>query len=128
MKNTSLIFFQRLDKHPPFFSKSYPIHNPERRHLKPLPGYVYKISLNKVQKYNLNQNEQRLYMPDLKFKPINKIFKVTIPSVKYTKNSKFRQNFLTGIQQFTIQSHVTLRKFKRLRKKFNNFVNRRKSI
>ena len=29
MKNTSLTFFQRLNKQPPFFSKFYPIYNQE---------------------------------------------------------------------------------------------------
>ena len=30
-KNTSLTFFQRLNKQPPFFSKFYPIYNQERK-------------------------------------------------------------------------------------------------
>ena len=40
-KNTALTFFQRLNKQPPFFSKFYPIYNQERKHLKPLSGYIY---------------------------------------------------------------------------------------
>ena len=35
-KNTSLTFFQRLNKQPPFFSKFYPIYNQEKKYLKPL--------------------------------------------------------------------------------------------
>ena len=36
MKNTSLIFFQRVNKQQSFFSKFYPIYNQERKYLKPL--------------------------------------------------------------------------------------------
>ena len=31
MENTALTIFQRLNKHPPFFSNFYPIYNQERR-------------------------------------------------------------------------------------------------
>ena len=41
MKNTSLIFFQRLNKQPAFFSKIYPIYNQKQKYLKPLSGNVY---------------------------------------------------------------------------------------
>ena len=40
IKNTALIFFQRLNKQPAFFSKFYPIYNQEQRHLKPLSGTI----------------------------------------------------------------------------------------
>ena len=40
-KNTALTFFQRLSKQPPFFSKLYSIYNQQRKHLKPLSGYIY---------------------------------------------------------------------------------------
>ena len=44
-KETSLTFFQRLNKQPPFFSKFYPIFNQQRKHLKPL---IYNFSINQV--------------------------------------------------------------------------------
>ena len=40
IKTTSLTFFQRLNKKPPFFSKFYPIYNQQREYLKPLSGNV----------------------------------------------------------------------------------------
>ena len=51
MKNTSLTF-----------SKFYPLYNQERKHLKPLAGYVYNFSKNLVHQYNMKWNKQRLYM------------------------------------------------------------------
>ena len=48
MKNTSLTFFQRLNKQPPFFSKFYPIYNQERKYLEPLSGNVYDFSVKQV--------------------------------------------------------------------------------
>ena len=38
MQNTTLTFFQRMNKQPPFFSKFYPIYNKKRKHFKPLSG------------------------------------------------------------------------------------------
>ena len=35
----------------------------------------------------MKQNKQRLYMSDLEFKPVHKFFRVTISSIKYTKNT-----------------------------------------
>ena len=35
----------------------------------------------------MKQNKQRLYMSDLEFKPTLKFFRVTISSIKYTKNT-----------------------------------------
>ena len=40
MKNSLLTFFQRLNKQPPVLSNFYPLDNLERKHLKPLAGYV----------------------------------------------------------------------------------------
>ena len=37
---TALKLFQRMNKQPPFFSIFYPIYNKERKHLKPLSGYI----------------------------------------------------------------------------------------
>ena len=64
MKNTALTFFQRLNKQPPFFSKFYPIYTQERKTLK-----------------------AQLFLSDFEFKPIQKIFKITISSIKYLKNT-----------------------------------------
>ena len=86
IKNTALTFFQRLNKQPPFFSKFYPIYNQERRHLKPLSGAVYKLSIKQVHQYNTNQSRQQLFMSDFEFRSIHKLFKVTISSIKYEKN------------------------------------------
>ena len=87
MKNTALTFFQRLNKKPPFFSKFYPIFNKERKHLKPLSGNVYNLSIKQVHQYDKNQNKQHLFMSDLEFNSIHKFFRVTISSKKYMKHS-----------------------------------------
>ena len=87
MNNTALTFFQRLNKQPPFFSKFYPIDNQERKHLKPLAGYVYNFSIKQVHRYDKNQNKQHLYMSDLEFRPIHKFCRLTISSIRYMKNS-----------------------------------------
>ena len=84
-KDTSLTFFQRLNKQPPFFSKFYPIYNQQRKHLKPLSGNIYNFSIKQVHQYDKKQN--KLYMSDFEFKPIHKFFKITISSIKYLKNS-----------------------------------------
>ena len=72
-KNTSLTFFQRLNKQPPFFSKFYPIYNQERTYLKPLSENVYNFSFKQIHQYDKNQNKQHFFMSDLEFKPIHKI-------------------------------------------------------
>ena len=64
-KETSLTFFQRLNKQPPFFSKFYPIYNQQRKHLKPLSGNIYNFSIKQVHQYNKEQNKQKFYMSDL---------------------------------------------------------------
>ena len=56
-KDTSLTFFQRLNKQPPFFSKFYPIYNQERKYLKPLSGNVYNFSIKQVHQYDKNQKK-----------------------------------------------------------------------
>ena len=86
-KDTSLTFFQRLNKQTPFFSKFYPIYNQQRKHLKPLSGNIYNFSIKQVHQYDKKQNKQQLYMSDFEFKPIHKFFKITISSIKYLKNS-----------------------------------------
>ena len=86
-KDTSLTFFQRLNKQPPFFSKFYPIYNQQRKHLKPLSGNIYNFSIKQVHQNDKKQNKQQLYMSDFEFKPIHKFFKITISSIKYLKNS-----------------------------------------
>ena len=70
MKNTSLTFFQRLNKRPPFSSKFYPLYNQESKRLKPVAGYVYNFPISQVHQNNMKQNKQRLYMSELEFKPI----------------------------------------------------------
>ena len=87
MRNTSLTFFQRINKQPPFFSKFYPIYNQERKHLKPLSGNMYNFSIKQIHQYDKEQNKQLLFMSDLEFRPILKIFRVTISSIKYMKDS-----------------------------------------
>ena len=86
-KNTALTFFQRLNKQPPFFSKFYPIYNQERKHLKPLSGNVYNFAIKQVHQYDKSRNKQQLFMSDFEFKPIHKIFKITISSIKHLKNT-----------------------------------------
>ena len=87
MKNTTLTFFQRLNKQLPFFSKFYPIYNQERRHLKPLSGTIYNFSIKQVNQYNKSQSRQQLFMSDFEFRPIHKFFKITISSIKYERNN-----------------------------------------
>ena len=55
IKNSSLTFFQRLNKQLPVFSKLYPIYNQEKKHLKPLAGYVYNFSVYQLHHYNMKQ-------------------------------------------------------------------------
>ena len=73
-KNTSLTFFQRLNKQPPFFSNFYPIYTQERNNLKPLSGNVYNFSIKQNHQYDKDQNKQHLFMLDLEIKPIHKFF------------------------------------------------------
>ena len=56
MKNTALTCFQRINKQLPFFSKFYPIYNQERKHLKPLAGYIYNFSIKQVHQNYREQN------------------------------------------------------------------------
>ena len=86
-KYTSLTFFQRLNKQPPFFSKIYTIYNQERKYLKPLSGYVSNFSVKKVHQYDEDQNKQHLFMSELEFKPIYNFFRITISCIKYMKQS-----------------------------------------
>ena len=86
-KNTALTFFQRLNNQPPFFSKFYPIYNQQRKHLKPLSGNIYNFAIKQVHQYNKSQNKQQLFMSDFEYKPIHKFFKITISSIKYSKNT-----------------------------------------
>ena len=65
MQNTALTFFQRINKQPPFFSKIYSIYNKERKHPKPLSGYIYDFPIKQVHQYNKSQNRQHLYITDL---------------------------------------------------------------
>ena len=67
MKNTALTFFQRINKQPAFFSKFCHIYNQERKHLKPLSGNVYNISIKQVHQYDKEQNKQHLFMSDREF-------------------------------------------------------------
>ena len=87
MKNTSLTFFQRMNKQPPFFSKFYPVYNQERKHLKPLSGNMYNLSIEQFHQNEKEQNKQHLFKSDLAFKTIHKFFQLTISSIKYMKNS-----------------------------------------
>ena len=69
--NTALACFQRMNKQSLFFSKFYPIYNKERKHLKPLSGYIYEFPVKQVHHYDKNQNRQPLYMSDLECRPIH---------------------------------------------------------
>ena len=100
-KNTSLTFFQRLNKQPLFFSKFYPIYNQERKHLKPLSGNVYNFSVKQGHQYDKSQNRQQLFMSDFEFRPIHKFFKITILSKKYVKKHKFGYYFTTRVKKYT---------------------------
>ena len=86
-KNTALTFFQKLNKQPPFFSNFYPIYNQKRKHLKPLSGNIYNFLIKQVHQYDKSQNKQQLFMSDFEFKTIHKYFKITISSIKYSKNT-----------------------------------------
>ena len=94
MNNTSLIFFQRLYKHPPFFSKSYPIYNPERNYLKPISGYRHKFSLTKVHQYNVNQNKITIIYASSQNQTIPLIFWSSNPIYQIHKKYKLRLIFL----------------------------------
>ena len=74
MHNTALTFFQRMNKQPSFFSKLYPIYNKERKHFKPLSGYIYEFPIKQVHQSDKSQNKQHLYVSDLEFRPIHKFF------------------------------------------------------
>ena len=87
MKNTALTFFQRSNKQPPFFSKFYPIYNQEQKYLKPLSGSIYNFSIKQVHQYDKGQNRHQLFMSDFEFRPIHKLFKITISSIKYERNT-----------------------------------------
>ena len=87
MKNTALTFFQRLNNQPPFFSKFYPIHNQERRNLKPLSGTIYNFSIKQVHQYNRSQNGQQLFMSDFEFRPIHKFFQKSQSHQSNTKGT-----------------------------------------
>ena len=86
--NTSLTSFKEYINSPHFLSKIYPIHDQQRKHLKPLSGIDYNFSINLVHQYKVDQNRQQLWMSDLELKPIYKFFRVTIPSIKFTKDIK----------------------------------------
>ena len=95
MKNTALTFFQRLNKQPPFFSKIYPTHNQERKHLRTLSDDIYNFSIKPVHHYDKEQNQLHLFISDLEFRP--KFFRVTTSSLKYLKNSNSDLIFFTHI-------------------------------
>ena len=78
MQNTSLTFFQRMNKQPQIFSKFYPIYNKERKHLKPFSGYIYEFPIQQDHQYDKSQNRQHLYMSYLEFRPIHNLFRLTI--------------------------------------------------
>ena len=97
IKNTSLTFFRRLNKQPPFFSEFYPIYNQQRNYLKPLSRNVYNFSIKQVHQYDKNQNKQQLFMSDLEFKPIHKFFRITFSFIKIHEKLKLEHYFITCI-------------------------------
>ena len=74
MQNTALTFFQRMNKQPSFFSKFCPIYKKERRHLKPISGYIYEFPIKQIHRYDKCQNRQHLYVSDFEFRSIHKCF------------------------------------------------------
>ena len=82
MHNTALTFFHRMNKQPPLFSKFYLNYNKERKDLKPLSGYIFKFPIKQVYQYDKNQNRQHFYMSDLESRPVHKLFRETISSIK----------------------------------------------
>ena len=76
MKNTALIFFQRINRQPPFFSNFYPIYNQERKQLKPLSANVHNFSVKQVHQFDKKPNKQHLFMSDCEFRTIHKLFRV----------------------------------------------------
>ena len=84
MKNTS---FQSINKQSPFFSTFYPIYNQLKPQLKPPLGNLYNFSIKQIHQYDKEQNKQHLFMSDLEFRLIHKLFRVTISSNKYMKES-----------------------------------------
>ena len=75
-----------MNKQPPFFSKFYLIYDKERKHPKPLSGYIYEIPIKQVHQYDKNQSRQHLYMFYLEFRPIHNFVRVKISSKNYMKN------------------------------------------
>ena len=55
--------------------------------MKPLSGNIYNFSIKQVHQYNKSQNKQQFFMSDFEFKPIHNFFKITISSIKYSKNT-----------------------------------------
>ena len=55
--------------------------------MKPLSGNMYNFSIKQIHQNDTEQIKQRLFMSDLEFRPIHKIFRVTISSIKYMKDS-----------------------------------------
>ena len=45
------------------------------------------FSINQVHQYNNDQSTQKLYMPDIEFKPVHKLFRVLNSSLKSAENS-----------------------------------------
>ena len=41
----------------PFFANIYPIYNQQRKHLKPLSGNVYNLSISQAHQCNVDQNK-----------------------------------------------------------------------
>ena len=88
IKITSLTIFQSINKKPPFFLEIYSIYNQEQKHLKPLSGNIYIFSIKYFHQYYKEQNKQHLFMSYLEFRPNHKLFRVTISSIKYMKDSR----------------------------------------
>ena len=126
LNKTLLTFFQRLIEQPAFFSKFYSIYKQQRKHLKPLTGFVYFFSIDQVHQYNAQQNKQHLYMTDLEFKPIPKFFRGAISTIK---NKKQTNSDIISLHIYNNSPYkITPIKFRILRNKCNNPPNRRKSI
>ena len=97
LKNTALTFFQRIKKQPPFLSKFYPIYNQERKHLKPLSGNVYNFSIKQVHQCDKKQSKQHLFMSDLEFRAIHKLFASNNFIYQIHERLKLRHDFFTHL-------------------------------
>ena len=64
---------------------------------------MYNFSIKQVHQNDKEQKKQHLCMSDLEFRPIHNFFRVTIPSIKYMKDSNSDMISLQSIYKFPIK-------------------------